>query len=104
MLTQHVETDLALEVEVGKMNSGQSFGELALIYDQPRSASILAQSDCHFGVLGKEDYAYFLEKDQSAEFEKINRILRLIDMFSGWDYKRLSTLCNFWSYLDVIRN
>ena len=64
-MTPHAKNDLTLETEVGEIHSGQSFGELALSYDQPRAASIFAKTDCHFGVLGKEDYAFLLEKDQA---------------------------------------
>jgi len=52
--------ETALEKEVAQMEKGQSFGELALIYDTPRSASIQAKTDCHFAVLEKEDYAAIL--------------------------------------------
>jgi len=52
------ETDL--EKEVGQMFKGQSFGELALIYDQPRAASIQAKTDCHLAVLEKQSYAEIL--------------------------------------------
>ena len=49
-----------LEKEVHQMVKGQSFGELALIYDIPRAASIQAKTDCHFAVLEKECYAAIL--------------------------------------------
>lgn len=35
---------------------GQSFGELALIDDKPRGASILCKTDCYFAVLSKEGF------------------------------------------------
>ena len=55
------ETDLEKpEREVAQMIKGQSFGELALIYDQPRAASIQAKTDCHFAVLEKQSYAEIL--------------------------------------------
>lgn len=38
------------------LKQGQSFGELALIKDQPRAASILCREDCDFMVLNKENY------------------------------------------------
>ena len=97
------EEGTSLEVEVATMSSGQSFGELALIYDQPRAASILTKNDCHFAVLGKQDYARILEKDATIEFQKIDRILRLCPMFSAWTNKRLSKTCYYWEPISIYR-
>lgn len=49
-------------VEVAKLNSSQSFGELALINDEPRSAQIKCLTKCFFAVLHKEDFSKVLEK------------------------------------------
>jgi len=38
------------------LGSGQSFGEISLIYGWSRSASIETLTDCQFAVLEKEDY------------------------------------------------
>ena len=54
------EEETELEKEVSQMVKGQSFGELALIFDQPRAASIQAKTDCHFAVLEKQSYAEIL--------------------------------------------
>ena len=41
-----------LDFEPVLLGAGQSFGELALIYDIRRAASIQTHTDCHFAVLG----------------------------------------------------
>ena len=56
-------------VEVLTLNSGQSFGELALLQDKPRAASIVAETDCHFALLGRRDYERILEKIERKETE-----------------------------------
>ena len=38
------------------MSSGDSFGELALMYDKPRFASIESVTNVHLAVLDKVDY------------------------------------------------
>ena len=78
------EEDTENEVEVAQLHTGQSFGELALIYNCQRSASIIAKTVCHFAVLGKDDYAKILEKDDVAEIEKTIRILRKCAIFTPW--------------------
>lgn len=46
--------------EVKILNSGKSFGELALMNDKPRAATIHTLSECYFAVLGRDDYQRFL--------------------------------------------
>ena len=42
--------------KVKELQGGDSFGELALVNDAPRSASIRCLLDCHFAVLDKKNY------------------------------------------------
>ena len=46
--------------EFMKMGKKEAFGELALINDAPRSASILCLKDCNFAVLSKENCKFML--------------------------------------------
>jgi CRP-like cAMP-binding protein len=36
--------------------SGKSFGELALVNNRPRAATIVCKADSHFAVMSKNDY------------------------------------------------
>ena len=40
-------------VEISKISSHGTFGELALINNEPRAADVIALSDCYFAVLDK---------------------------------------------------
>ena len=42
--------------DVKTLNTGDSFGELALIDNKPRAATIICKSDSHFAVLEKKDF------------------------------------------------
>ena len=42
--------------EVAKVKAGQTFGELALMANQPRSASGVCLTNCQFAILEKKDY------------------------------------------------
>ena len=54
MLEEYEETTWT--VEVSKLQTGASFGELALINNEPRNATILCLTECYFAVLEKKDY------------------------------------------------
>jgi hypothetical protein len=54
--------ELAWFVDVAKIVSGDSFGELALMNDMPRAATIKTLTKCSFATLSKEQYNSFLSK------------------------------------------
>ena len=93
-----------LEKEVSEMHKGQSFGELALIYDQPRSVSIQAKTDCHFAVLEKQSYSKILQKERTQELESTIKILRRCPMFTNWTMKRINKMPYYFSPISVSRN
>jgi len=43
-------------VEVKILTAGKSFGELALINNAPRAATISSRSECYFAVVARADY------------------------------------------------
>ena len=48
---------------VQELGAGSSFGELALITQLPRNATIVCRDECHFAVLTKEHYDLILGKN-----------------------------------------
>jgi CRP-like cAMP-binding protein len=48
--------------EVIRFSNGQQFGELALIKDVPRAATIITTKDTHFCSIMKDDYKHLLYK------------------------------------------
>lgn len=46
--------------EVKVLRDGEAFGELALINNKPRAATISCKEECHFGVLDKVHYNMIL--------------------------------------------
>jgi CRP-like cAMP-binding protein len=55
--------------EVKVIQAGEAFGELALIKNMPRAASIICKQDCHFGVLDKSHYKKILSNTFSVGIE-----------------------------------
>jgi len=48
-------------VQVVRLSAGKSFGELALINDAPRAASIQCLTTCLFATLERKDYEKVLK-------------------------------------------
>lgn len=55
--------------KVKELRAGDSFGELALMKNQKRLASIVCMEDCHFGVIDKKIFNLALKE---KEEEKLN--------------------------------
>jgi CRP-like cAMP-binding protein len=53
---------------VAEGTNGQAFGELALINDKPRSATIICLEDTHFAILEKGDFKKIMEKSIRSKF------------------------------------
>lgn len=60
--------------EVGTLKYGDCFGEMSLLTGDPRSASIIAESDCELIEIAKEKLAPVLE-DQPALLNQLSNLL-----------------------------
>lgn len=68
-------------VEIKKLRSGESFGELALIKDAPRAATITATENTSFVVIDREAYVKVLLKIELKGKAKIDTFLKSIHIF-----------------------
>jgi CRP-like cAMP-binding protein len=55
--------------EVIRLGNGSQFGELALIEDKPRAATVITTKDTHFLTIQKEDFAALLRKAEKRHEE-----------------------------------
>jgi len=79
--------------QLAVIHKGSWFGELALIEDKPRAASIICNEPCYFGVLSKEVFINILKvQEQEKQKERI-AFFRSIPYFSKWTG---ITLSKFW--------
>lgn len=92
--------------EIAEKVTGESFGELALIEDKPRSATIICKEECHFAVLERDHYKEILGKTSVISYishllplakaqqqkidEKINFLMEF-PLFSNTSRRGLST-------------
>jgi CRP-like cAMP-binding protein len=62
-------------IEIKQLRSGDSFGELALIKDANRAATITAIEPCTFAVIDKDAYIRCLGKSEEKAKAKIDAFL-----------------------------
>jgi pilus assembly protein CpaE len=61
---------------VASLKEGEFFGEMALITDEPRSATVIAETDVETIALSKTDFDKFLEKNPQIAFHLTKVITR----------------------------
>ena len=61
---------------IGKMNSGQAFGELGLLRRKPRAATILCTENTHLAVISKEDYEIIYFNLESQKLKMMIKFFR----------------------------
>lgn len=71
-------------IDIKTMVEGETFGELALVKNDPRAATIKCDSDCYFGVIDKIDYDKFLKKVHNKTIQKDIDFLASLPFFNHW--------------------
>lgn len=81
--------------EVGILTSGSSFGELALISERPRSATIQAREKSSFLVLSKSNFTKILGGIAEKRLSVLVKFLQQINFFSSRSKSYLIKLAYF---------
>lgn len=81
--------------EVGILNAGSSFGELALISERPRSATIQAREKCSFLVLNKSSFTKILGGIAEKRLSGLVKFLQKLNFFSSRSKSYLIKLAYF---------
>lgn len=68
-------------IDIARVESGGSFGELALLDGKPRMASINCITRCHMVVLNKADYNKSLKSIETKRLMAIVNFIRNIPLF-----------------------
>jgi CRP-like cAMP-binding protein len=57
-------------VQLARLHSGQSFGELSLVEGQPRAATVVADGELRVLTIGGDDFRFSVVRRRSATFAK----------------------------------
>ena len=70
-------------------NSGDVFGELALLYNAPRAASIKAETECQVWVLDRNTFNFIVKEASQKKRQKYERFLSTVKILQNMDiYER----------------
>jgi len=67
---------------VGKCEEGGSFGELALLYNCPRAATCIANSNCTLWKVDQKTFRYMLANNNANQQKDIHDVLRKVPFLS----------------------
>jgi len=73
------------EIELGELDEGEVFGEMALIDNKPRSASILTVTPCKVAFIDNKAFNEFMESRSELAF----RLMGFICLSLFWRILRL---------------
>lgn len=83
----YIDDDQGKEVILNTLSAGDSFGELALLSDSPRVASVITTSQSKIAIISKQDFMECLTNNSPISFKiieiLINRVQRLTEEVSS---------------------
>jgi CRP-like cAMP-binding protein len=68
-----------MSTEVAKLDDGKCFGELALLHNKQRAASIITLQDTHFAVMNKQSFEKVMSE---IKLREISENIDFLDKFS----------------------
>ena len=75
-----------------KYQAGDAFGELALLYNAPRAATIIADNDCLLWVLDRETFNHIVKDSSRVRREKYEAFLTKVKILESMEAYERSVL------------
>jgi len=74
------------------LETGNVFGERALLENRKRTARVTCLSDCEFAVMTSKDFMEILAAVENERIKKIKAFLNSIPLFEDWNPKQIASL------------
>ena len=82
-------------IDAARLKTGDSFGEKALLEDQPRAATIVTLKTSYFAVLDRASFRNCLMKIENREKNKKIAFLRNLPIFNLWTGNQIYKMTYF---------
>lgn len=94
-ILQKGQTQLIINNNIVKeFKIGQSFGELALLHNSPRSGSVFALTDCFFWILSRSKFRQIVDHITEANYEENKQFLDSLRIVSNLEDFQKAILSN----------
>ena len=90
-------------VQVANLESGAAFGELSLLSNYKRSATVKAKTSLAVAVLYKEEYNRILRSQHDGQLKEKVKFLRAFPMLAEWTQQALSKLSYYFKELNLAK-
>ncbi|KAL4500609.1 hypothetical protein ABPG72_003033 [Tetrahymena utriculariae] len=77
---------------VKELNDGTSFGELSLLQNKKRLATIICHTNCHMAILNKQQFVQVLGESEEQKILKEMQFFADYPFFQGWNFNLLKLL------------
>ncbi|XP_045526960.1 uncharacterized protein LOC123715750 isoform X1 [Pieris brassicae] len=74
-----------VSIEVGAMQSGDMFGEVSLLHNIPRTATVTTTGHCELLALMKEDFKNVLQASVQKQWDEVRRAMSAFTYFDALD-------------------
>lgn len=82
------------EAFIKTYSTGEAFGELALLYNAPRAASITAKTDGKLFVLDRNTFSAIMKESASKKRELFENSLKKVELLDSIDPYERSQVCD----------
>ncbi|KAI4471222.1 hypothetical protein MML48_1g07607 [Holotrichia oblita] len=91
-------------INVGSMLPGSMFGEVSLLHDIPRTATITTVTPCELLCLKKADFDIVLKASVKQQWNEIQKAMSRFEYFDGWDEVAVRECCIYSKIKPYIRD
>jgi len=79
---------------VGEALPGASFGELALLYNSPRAATVIAREESKLWTLPRDNFRKIIAANANKSLHQIQNALKSVPLLQGLSDEQINQLCD----------